>query len=62
MNQSHAHHPSADLVNLMRLEEGARSCTTREQALALIRESVADALVGDHDKNCGPKERAGRPG
>ena len=39
MNQSHAHHPSADLVNLMRLEEGARSCTTREQARALIREA-----------------------
>ena len=39
MNQSHAHHPSADLVNLMRLGEGARSCTTREQARALIREA-----------------------
>ena len=39
MNQSHAHHPSADLVNLTRLEEGARSCTTREQALAFSREA-----------------------
>ena len=39
MNQSNTHHPSSELVNLMRLEEGARSCTTREQARALIREA-----------------------
>ena len=39
MNQSQVHHPSAELVTLMRLEEGARSCTTREQARAFIREA-----------------------
>ena len=39
MNQGKARHPSAELVTLMRLEEGARSCTTREQARALIREA-----------------------
>ncbi len=39
MNHSQAHHPSAELVTLMRLEEGARSCTTREQARAFIREA-----------------------
>ncbi|KZR87546.1 hypothetical protein SynBIOSE41_04367 [Synechococcus sp. BIOS-E4-1] len=39
MNQFHDQHPAAELVNLMRLEEGARSCTTRDQARAIIREA-----------------------
>ena len=39
MHQSQAHHPAAELVTLMRLEEGARSCTTREQARAFIHEA-----------------------
>ena len=39
MNQFHGQHPAAELVNLMRLEEGARSCTTRDQARAIIREA-----------------------
>ena len=39
MNQANARRPSAELVTLMRLEEGARSCTTREQARAFIREA-----------------------
>ena len=39
MNQGKARHPSAELVTLLRLEEGARSCTPREQARALIREA-----------------------
>lgn len=39
MNQFHDQYPAAELVNLMRLEEGARSCTTRDQARAIIREA-----------------------
>ena len=39
MNQFYDQHPAAELVNLMRLEEGARSCTTRDQARAIIREA-----------------------
>ncbi|KZR82619.1 hypothetical protein [Synechococcus sp. MIT S9504] len=39
MNQFHDQHPAAELVNLMRLEEGARSCTTRDQARAIIHEA-----------------------
>ena len=39
MSQSPACYPSAELVTLMRLEEGARRCTTREQARAFIGEA-----------------------
>tara|TARA_B100000073_G_scaffold211611_1_gene175846 strand:- start:96 stop:272 length:177 start_codon:yes stop_codon:yes gene_type:complete len=58
MNQSHGHYLSADLVNLMRLEEGARSCTTREQARAFIREAdqvkrnlwgTTEVTIASHD-------------
>ena len=58
MNQSRPWHPSAELVTLLRLEEGARQCTTREQARALIREAdqvkrhlwgTTEGTIASHD-------------
>jgi hypothetical protein len=58
MNQSRPWHPSAELVTLLRLEEGARQCTTREQARAFIREAdqvkrhlwgTTEGTIASHD-------------
>ena len=50
MNQSHPHHPLAELVSLMRHDEGARSCTTREQDCTFIRSRPRQAPSLRHNR------------
>ena len=55
MRKSSAHSQVLQLVNIMRIEDKARSCTNREEARLLIRESdqAKRALWGSTDLNYG---------